>query len=463
MAKSPRKPRVAKAGAQLASAVQFLAPAVKDYVFLGPKHIEAYNGVLSIGVSLDTGIDRMCPNFEILKRALNRCGAEISITAIDKHKLSIVSGSFRAVVPCLDEEQVLLADQNEKLYPATEKMKEGLQLLNPLVKEAGVTMVEASLLLQSETMVATDRTMIMEFRHAIEKFPTVVVPKVFIAAVAAHKEELVGFGYGQIKDTITFYFKDDSWIQTQLYADPWPDISRIFAENTGPEVPIPEGFFDAVSALIDFSDDNEVIFGSDSLRSHDDLTQGASYELPGANLPPHMRFNAKKLAAFENVATTIVWPTSPKARGIVFYGGTPATSMIRGAVAMRHRSADPIAALAPEPIEPADEIAPEAVAEIQARADTYRSAPAPEASISAWPDDIEEAAPTWLDDAAMFEERNIDLSDTSDIPDFVKKPFDNDAHNKKIIEQQKTDTDPYARMYPGIAVTGEKYPIDRAK
>ena len=459
----------------LVAALDFIAPAVKDVVYIGPDHVEAFNGLLSIGMPIQSGIERLCPNYNLLRAAIKRAGETPSLTKLDNERLGVYGGKFRAVVPCMPEDQVTLADQNEKKYPTDDLIKQGFELLNPIVKDGGKTMVEASLLLQADTMVASDRHIMVEFKHG-HNFPKVVLPKAFLNAVINCKKKLIMFGYGEVQGTITFWFEDNSWIQTQLFQEDWPNYAGVF--STEFDVfnirPVPEHMFTAIEALSEFAQDGDVFFGEHSIRSHDNIAVGASYEF-GNSPAINVAFNAKRMLMFSKF-THVDFSQNGKA---LFYLDQP---MMRGAIVQRARPAtieddrpapvewtqetvtvqerEPQGALEGMPgtltpipnaalPEPSPEPIPNATGETVAvpLRGAYTQEMTEEFSAAQHP---EETLPDWVwadDDFEEIDAPAIPHENPAITGDYA--PFDLDAHNKRAAENMAS-ADPMAAAYPGV-------------
>jgi hypothetical protein len=140
--------------------------------------------------------------------------------------------------------------------------------------------------------------MLTQAYHGIN-LPEMVLPKSFVAALLNVGKEVVQFGYSGTSCTI--WFVDGSWVKTQLYAESWPDLNKILNVKSNP-VALPEGFYKALNAIQPFSKSGNVYFENGCLRSHRDLSEGASYEVDVMKGPC---FNIKELKRVESFIDTI--------------------------------------------------------------------------------------------------------------------------------------------------------------
>lgn len=326
-----------KKTSELTAALDFIACAITENsepwrasVQFRDGYMLAFNGVISAGVKTNDEF-KACPHFGQLKRVLERAAEGSNFTQLDATKLAVTAGKFKAVIQCLDPAVMPPVSPDPNIAPADDRLRTGFETIGPIVKEAGTTVVEASLLLQGGTMVVCDRITMMEYWHGIDLPPGLVLPKAFINAVIAAKKKIVGFGFSA-GQTVTLHFEDASWIKTQLFSEPWPeswanvlnrgDVSRC--------APIPEGFFDAVAAVVPFSADGGIYFDATAIRSHEAPGQGASYDF---NCPPGFSYSGPKLLLMKGRAQSIEFSSEHKCA--FFFSADPP---IRAALAARGRS-----------------------------------------------------------------------------------------------------------------------------
>lgn len=284
----------------------------------------AFDGVLAVGHPIEEEL-AVCPHTYRLIDALSRCKKAISITQLDGEQLVIKSGGFRVVIPCLNPAALPYAAPDPKAGAIDDTIKEGFAVLNPIVSGNGHTVVEASLLLNNNSMVATDRQIMLEYWHGINLPDGLAIPKAAVVAVNKVKAELVGIGVSD--RTVTFHYEGGAWIRTQLYADPWPDVASVLNKgdfNTA--VKVPDGFYDGVEAVAPFSAAGEVYTTDTGVGSHNTSAVGATYEVK--NVPPGLCFGSKHLLTMKDHASKV---DLVGVNGISFFYG----DRVRGAISQR--------------------------------------------------------------------------------------------------------------------------------
>lgn len=147
-------------------------------------------------------------------------------------------------------------------------------------------------------MYSTNRHVLFEYWHGISLPTEFAIPKAAIIAITKSGRELDKLGYSN--NSVTFWFKDGSWLRTQKYNDKWPDVSKILNLPSKAE-PVPETLFKGVNSLAPFTEDNSSIsFNDGQLSTNKGL---ATYDIEGLQKGPS--FNAKYLQLIEPIATQI--------------------------------------------------------------------------------------------------------------------------------------------------------------
>lgn len=293
----PPKPRSTKTEikSSLLAAIEFVSCVAEKigapyetHVGLKNNWAVAFNGIVAAGAPI--GEDLLCyPHTILLIDALSKCEETFSLTQLDNSRLSIKSGKFKAIVPCLDPILMQEALPDPQIVSMSNKFKEAVEAVGVLASENAMHVLTASVLMNGSTVVSTNRVMIMEAFHGLDLPPNIPLRKEFIKALVKTKKNLTGFGLG--KSSITVFFEDGCWIRTQLYADEWPDVSTIL--NIEANLwSIDQNFFKALDAVTPFSADGNVYFDTNLLMSDAD-NQGASFECVG--LPKGVIYPIKQL------------------------------------------------------------------------------------------------------------------------------------------------------------------------
>lgn len=249
----------------------------ETHVGLRNKWAIAFNGVVAAGSPISEDI--YCyPHTLLLLEALSKCSESYSLTQLDNQRLSIKSGKFKAVVPCLDPLLMQDAQPDPFIAPASNKFKEAVDAVAVLASETSLQVVTASVLMNGASVISTNGKMLLEYWHGLDLPPDVPLPKEFVKALAKQKKNLTGFGFSG--NSATFWFEDGCWLRTQLYADKWPDVSRILNREANLWSIDPQ-FFNALDAVSSFSEDGNVYSRLNMLCSHADEGVGATFECNG--------------------------------------------------------------------------------------------------------------------------------------------------------------------------------------
>lgn len=299
MAKTKQEPL------KILQALDFVALAQRDkgaphqtHVILHNHTAIATDGVLSAGVIIDESIEAV-PHTATFVAALKKCEGVLQLTQLDSGRLSVKARKFRALVPCLDTWPVAV-QPDPWAGVLNDNIRTGFGVLAPFVVENSQRVVMASVLLRANTMVATNGHVLLEYWHGIDLPPGLIIPKLFINAVLRTKKTIVGFGFSATSFTI--YFEDNSWLKTQLYKEKYPDTDSIMARPHTP-APLPEHFFEAVTAVVSFSADNRVRIRPGKVQSHATEAEGATYECEG--IYANITLNAKHLSMLEGLVASI--------------------------------------------------------------------------------------------------------------------------------------------------------------
>ncbi len=282
----PRKPTINKEPAKsgLLQALEFcscvsekLGAPHETHIGLRNKWAIAFNGVVAAGSPIPEDI--YCyPHTLLLVEALSKCNESYSLTQMDNERLSIKSGKFKAIVPCLSPVLMQDAQPDPYIAPVSNKFKEAIEAVGVLASENAQHVLTASVLMNGQSVISTNRVMLLEYWHGLDLPPNIPLPKEFVKALTKQKKNLTGFGFSN--SSATFYFEDGCWLRTQLYADEWPDVSRILNRDAN-LWSIDPNFFQALDAVASFSEDGNVYSRLNLLCSHADEGVGATFECNG--------------------------------------------------------------------------------------------------------------------------------------------------------------------------------------
>ena len=332
MAKRPKKP--SEQVSKLSEALQFLSLLTKKTGAPNETHIKlvnkwavAFNGIIAAGQPINEDLSA-CPHAQTLPEALTKCGLQFTIEQPAEHKLVLKSGKFKANIPCINTELLYVGNIDNSNYDLNERFMEGLGAINIMPNENGQQVHLVSLLMNGQSIIATNGTMILEYWHGLDLPSGLAIPKDFATALVKSKKKSVGLGCS--KSTITVHFDDRSWLRTQLYADVWPDVRPILNRPCEPE-PMPADFFQGLVSIVPFSTDGLVHFGNGLILSHASEDAGASYAVPGLQAGPI--FPADQLKLCQPYMQKVDWQAKADFGTMAMFFG----EKIRGAIMSRQR------------------------------------------------------------------------------------------------------------------------------
>jgi len=296
-----------------------IGPINETHICLGANWACAYNGTVACGHPIVEDI-YACPNAKLIIEALSKCNEHISFTQMDRDRLSIKSGKFKAIVPCIEPHLIVIMAPDPPVAVIDDRFKQGLSIVGILANENAQFVYLASILMNGYSLVSTTGKAIIEYWHGINLPSGIALPKALVEPLTKTNKKLTKFGFSQ--SSVTFYFEDESWIRSQLYAEEWPDINAIL-DRPSNAWPVSGDFWRGLDAIAGFSDTGFVYFDAGILRSHDNAISGACYEVAG--LPKGLAFPAKQLAMIRPYANRIDFLLD---NGLMFFSNN-----IRGCIA----------------------------------------------------------------------------------------------------------------------------------
>ena len=290
--KTPRNPRsakkVAKAAEGILEAINFVEGATDDkleyqnYIRIAAGWVVAFDGGMAAGHPIDTDI-AVCPHLKRLKEAVSRAGATMALTAQESGRLGVSGDKARFTVPCLPGSSLHAVMPDPAIAALDDRLKDAFKATISLAKEEADTVHEQSLLLRANTVVGCNGSLAIEAWHGIDLPPGMGIPHKAAKAVMRQNLKLTGFGIDWGR-SVTFHFENGAWIKTQLMADEWPPIDNTLNQPAY-YAPTPEGLFDALAAILSFSEDGAVHFHDDKLKTtyggEGGTVHGAAYDVPG--------------------------------------------------------------------------------------------------------------------------------------------------------------------------------------
>lgn len=305
--------------ASLIKALKFISLAQRKAGTIGQQHCiisgnwaAATNGILTIGAKIEEDLVA-CPHTFQFIDGLSKCGHDLNITQLSQFTLSIKSEKFKAIIPCATVNEIELTAPDAPCAVIDDRIRAALENVAMLAVEGAENAIHAAVLLQAQTAVGFNGFAILEYWHGIDLPPNLLLPKSSVNAILKTDKKLTAFGYSQ--SSATFYFEDESFIKTQLFADRYPAYQNAFDEDI--EVwALPDEFFKAVGAIESFSPNGSIHFKNGFIYSHAFESEASSYQIEG--LPEGLSFNAKYLLMLEHAIKKVFF--NPEERKLYFYG-----------------------------------------------------------------------------------------------------------------------------------------------
>lgn len=262
--------------------------------------VRAYNGTIALSSPIPCDISCK-PKAVPMVQAIGKCRDTITMHMTPTGKLSIRSGSFKALIDCIDEAQVHVQPEGQFIEFDGEKVLKALKVIEPFISSDAATGREWStgVLLKGQSAYATNNVCIIEYWVGAN-FPLVVnVPRLAVIEMLRIGEPPVN---AQVtSNSITFHYDDGKWVRSQLLNTQWPDINRILDVQSD-QKPIPQELFTGLDALKPFMNKfGEVYITSEYMRTHADPNEGSSFDLDF--FPGDSMYALEMLQKLEGVAT----------------------------------------------------------------------------------------------------------------------------------------------------------------
>ena len=286
--------------------------------------IVANNRTLAAGTPIIESDLHCCPQTDLLRSALERCGSEHSITQADG-SLFLRSGDFSAYVPVIDGSTLAVAVPDAPIAACGDRFRDSLGVTASLVKDNAPTLLQSSIQLLNGSTISTNGAVILQHWHGFNMPDGLVIPACFAKALCKIKKTIAAWGYS--RESFTIHFEDHSWIMTQRYRDAVPIIENKLTDNMIP-FELPVGIFGQVEQVARFSEDGRVYVYEDAIRSHhpEKVSVGAYQSRPMPELRQGVSYSIAAMDAIAKHATH--FDDRASERATMFYGKD-----LRGAIA----------------------------------------------------------------------------------------------------------------------------------
>lgn len=291
-----------------------------NHFVIADGRVTGYNGMLSISCNVDCDID-CSPKADMLVKAIENCEDTVQLSLTPAGSLRVVSGAFRALVPCVDREVFPPGPEGVMVPVDSDVLLKTLKLLEPFIGDDAAKPWVNGVLFRNQSAYATCNVV------AVQRWMGFSLPHEANVPASAIREVLrigeVPTALQVSRNSVTFHYESGNYIRTNLFSSEWPDIDRILDRAANP-TPVDERIFTALEKVKSFTDKtNRVLFSKDRIHTHEDLQEGCAYELPGSDLVGI--YSLDKMLLLKGVAKQADFTAYPNP--CVFYG-----DMIRGVI-----------------------------------------------------------------------------------------------------------------------------------
>lgn len=250
--------------------------------------VAATNGVLTAACPVEEDMSA-CPHSGTFVDALAGVSGEVSITQLSDLSLSIASGDFRAVVPCIPFDQIQISAPDAPVAVIDNRLKEALLSCVRVPNEGSNLPHYAGVLIQAQTVVATNGAMLFEAFHGIDLPPGLLVPLQFVKALGKVNKNLAKFGFSPA--SVTFWFDDGSFLKTQRFSATFPSYAHLFDRPLLTYLPVPENFEKAINFVLKVGENNTIYFRDGYVVSS--LTDETPSQYRTDGLPNNVGFDGR--------------------------------------------------------------------------------------------------------------------------------------------------------------------------
>lgn len=292
-----------------------LTPELEHYTIKDGR-VTGFNGYMALSAPVPLDLEAK-PKADTFYKALSACGESISLQMTPAGRLHIVSGGFKAFIPCIEHEGFEALPVGT-LYPSPPGLLAAFKRMLPLISEDASRPWAMGLLVDRGTYTATNNVVIVQTWDG-HQLPTFNCPRFAVAEVCRVGEEPTGI---QIEgNSATFLYENGRWLRTQLLASEWPveTMNRIL-DRPNTQVPFPPSLAPALERLIPFigSDWSPVFLREGALSTvlEDAAEEGFTIEAEG--VPGGPIFNSKSLRLIAGEVETMDFSLYPQP--CIFYG-----------------------------------------------------------------------------------------------------------------------------------------------
>lgn len=270
------------------------------------KTVKGFNGTIGLCSPIDLDLD-VTPKAEQFLKAIQTCDDTIALHLTPKGKLSVRSGTFKALVDCIEKESFPEITPQGEFVPLNGGFLKAIKALVPFISDDASRAWSRGILFKGQSAYATNNIILVESWLGFDFPVTINVPKSAINELIRIGEEPEQLQVSE--NRITFHFSGGRWLCSQTYSTEWPDLSKILNMDSK-QHEIPPQLASCLENLLPFTDKMErVVFSNGKVSTAETEDEGASYDIESITMDAC--FNAKHLLSVLSVAESIDFTSYP--------------------------------------------------------------------------------------------------------------------------------------------------------
>jgi DNA polymerase III sliding clamp (beta) subunit (PCNA family) len=268
--------------------------------------VRGYNGMLALCSPIPFDIECK-PKADPLIRAIANCTETVSLSLTPAGRLSIKSGKFKAFIDCIESDSDYIRPVGDPMEIDGAALLKALKTIAPFIGDDASRPWSNGVLLLGQSAFATNNVTLVEYWAGTTVANPINIPRAAIKEMLRINEPPISAQLAE--NAITFHYTGDRWLRTQLLETKWPDLRKVLDRPSNP-IPLDVALFEAIATIKPFMDKmGRILFREGRIATHENETEGASYEVEGFN---HTGvYQVDMLNLLNGPAQTIDWSGYP--------------------------------------------------------------------------------------------------------------------------------------------------------
>lgn len=270
--------------------------------------VRSYNGVLALCSPIALDIDCI-PKAVPLVKAIGHCTETVSLNITPTGRLSVKSGSFKALIDCVQEETPHVVPEGDYMEIDGEMLLKALKVIYPFIGDDASRPWTNGVLLKGKSAFATNNVTLIEFWIGTEIPKMCNIPRACIKEMIRIGEPPVSAQIAE--NSITFHYEENMWIRSQLFSTEWPNLEPILTVEDPTYSSMQEEMFEGLEKIKSFVDKIGHVYMEDNyLRTSHNAEEGAEFHVHEMDI--NGIFNIDMLQILKGVANKIDFTKYPK-------------------------------------------------------------------------------------------------------------------------------------------------------